>query len=222
MDVFEEALIIGGMWTGIYEWYMRTDFVQMNREHAGEIISQIKLAQGEEEIGLVEVLEDSNDFDYTPILLESNNLTILLNDGRTWISTHSEDLRHRFGDEEKNTTFILLHPDSDMLEIMARKVDSTVDNLRAKIAESIKMLNDLSCSNTKLEILGHYLFNPQSIFLGDSVAVVTMYFTARGRRTVPLMKFLDVGPHAYLRKIREDLHDLKNDTVDISEFKLEQ
>ncbi|WIX31668.1 hypothetical protein QO259_12675 [Salinicola sp. JS01] len=215
------ALLVGGIWTGVYEWFMRKDFINVNREQAKEILDRIKLAQGEESIGLYEVYDDSNDFNYSSLLLQSRQLTILLNDGRTWISTHSEDIKKRLRDREKSTTFLVLHPEAKMLEVMAIKVDSTPANLRAKIAESVKMLRNLSDSDSNVEILGHHLFNPQSMFIGDSIAVVTPYYAARGRRTVPLFRFGDSGDHSYYRKLMEDLHDLKNDAVDISDYERE-
>ena len=71
------ALLIGGIWTGVYEWFMRFDFVRLNQEQAAEILNRIRLADGEESVGLLEVVEDSNEYDYSPLLLEASELTIV-------------------------------------------------------------------------------------------------------------------------------------------------
>jgi len=220
LNQLSTVLLVGGIWTGSYELFMRRDFIKINEDQTSQVLDRITLAEGEDALGLVEVLHDSTDFDYTPLLLEAEHLTIVLNDGRTWISTHNDDLRHRLADEDKTTTIFLLHPESPMLHVLARKVDSTRDNLRSKISESIQMLKNLSIEGkTNLEILGHHLYNPHSTFLGDDIAILTLYFTARGRRTVPLLKFKDKERHGFLKMLREDLTDLRNDAEEISDFK---
>lgn len=149
------------------------------------------------------------------MLLEAKDLTILINDGRTWVSTNSVHLRNRFAQPNLRTRIFLLHPESPMLEVLARKVGSTREHMQNKIHETVRMLTELKGEKTKLTILGHYLFNPHALFLGDQYAIMTPYFTARGRRTVPLLRFHDNSQTSFVRKLKDDVRDLENDAKEI-------
>ena len=218
MNQLSTALLVGGIWTGIYEFFMRNDFVRMNTEQTAAVLDRIRLSEGGESIGLTDVYPDSSIFDFDSLLRDPPTLTILLNDGRTWVSTHSERLRARFSNPALRTTIFLLHPDSPMLQVLARKVGSSQESLRSKIAESIHMLKSLRSESTQLEILGHHLFNPHALFLSPDAAALTPYFAARGRRTVPLMRFRDNSPASFVHKLRDDMIDLRNDSESIIDY----
>lgn len=194
------ALLVGGLWTGIYELSMRRDFLRINDENRDILFSKLCLQEGQEKMGLAEVYEKSSDYDYNFQLESCQNLTVLLNDGRTWVSNHSESLQRRFKDTNKQTTIFLLHPDSDMLDILARKVGSTKAKLKEKIFETVGMLNHLmgkNNNNGSITIYGHHLYNPHSVFRCDSTVILTPYFAARSRSIVPLFIFKDIGSSCY-------------------------
>lgn len=213
------VLLVAGVWTGIYEMFLRLDFIRITDENSDRVISHLKLSDEFRKLGLDEARADSGGYDFTHLLLHSEELFVVLNTGRTWVSTHSDPLRRRFQDADKKTTVFLLHPDSSMLTVISRKEATPVEGVREKIAEAVQMLNQLKTDDTQLAIYGHHLYNPYSLFLGDAFAVITPYYVSIGRRTVPLFTYLGVETDSYYRNLREDVTTLLHDAQDISTYK---
>lgn len=180
------------------------------------LVRDIGLTKEFSRIGLIEACADASTYDYGRIISESKKLVILLNDGRTWISVHRDRLRRRFADSAKETVVYLVHPDSPMVGVLARKAGRDVPALQGRIRETVEILNEIREPQTALEILGHHLFNPHSLVIGDDMAVLTPYFASRGGRTVPAFRFEDTGADCFLRDIVEDLERLRLDSASIA------
>lgn len=180
------------------------------------LIQRIELARAYGELGLTEIHSDCTAFDYGPIISESRRLIVVLNDGRTWASVHRDRLRRRFTDSSKQTTFILTHPDSPMVQVLARKGSKDVEVVKGRIHDTVQLLEEIRDEHTSLEILGHYLFNPHAVVIGDDVAVVTPFFLSRGGRTVPAFKYEDRGTPCYFQDLVKDIERVRMDTKDIS------
>lgn len=175
-----------------------------------------RLANECEKIGLVGIEADCSNYDYSKILSESQQLVIILNDGRTWASVHRDRLRRRFSDPTKQTTFILCHPNSPMLQVLARKGSIEVPDLKSRIMQTVKLLDEIKQPTTQLEVLGHYLFNSYSLILGDDTAIIIPYFISRGGRTAPMFKYEETKDNSYFNYIVEDIERLRMDTENIS------
>lgn len=192
--------------------------------NAGKLLTEVNIIRNEEPLGLVESIFNANKYDYSPLILESQTLQIVLNDGRGWISRHSGALKKRFEDSSKQTTFFLLHPQSTMIRVLAQKVgiregieELQVDELRRKIIDTVELLEQIRLPSTDLKIYGHFLYNPYSLFLGDEYAIVTPYFISRMRQYTPLFKFQDrLNQESYYKELKEDIEALKYDAEEIS------
>ena len=215
MSSIAVAVLVGGLWTGAYELWLRQDFIRMNEENTGRILERIRVSDQEEQLGLVEALLDSEKYDYSDLILNSPSLTLLLNDGRTWVSLHNEKLQKRFADSTKTTKVFLLDPESEMVTVMARKTGTSPDALKAKLQETVDMLATASTQHTKLEVCGHSLFNPFALFLGDNYGVITLYFAARGRKAVPLFTFEERMGDCLFKRLRDDVGALRLDARDL-------
>lgn len=180
------------------------------------LTQKMELVRASGELGLTEIHVDCTAFDYGPIISESRRLIVVLNDGRTWASVHRDRLRRRFTDSSKETTFILTHPDSPMIQVLARKGSKDVEIIKGRIHETVQLLDEIKEEGTSLSILGHYLFNPQAVVIGDDTAVVTPFFLARGGRTVPAFKYENVGKQCYFQDLVKDVERVRMDTRDIS------
>ena len=167
-------------------------------------------------LGLVHVHPDCTAVDYGPIISESHRLVVVVNDGRTWASVHRDRLRKRLADPQKDTVFFLIHPESQMVEILARKGSKDVGVIKSRIQETVQLLEEIKAEGTSLEILGHWLFNPYSLVLGDNTAIITPYFISRGGRTVPAFVYRDVGATSHFRELLKDVERLRMDAKDIS------
>jgi len=202
--------------------------VKYQRDYYGSAnkqLAQAKFLIGEDfpgkSLGLIEVSIDGNYYDYTSLILESKNLKIVLNEGRSWVSRNLNLLRERFKNPNMETVFYLLHPDSPMLTVLARKVNSTPDDQRSKIADTIRLLNENKCPETKLRIYGHFLYNPYSLFLSEDFAIVVPYFISRARKTLNLFRFQDIDDaYCHHKELQLDLKELQNDSEDISHYTL--
>lgn len=166
--------------------------------------------------GLVEIYGDSGKYDYGDVLESQRKLNIVLNDGRTWVSVHREKLRQRFSNPANETTIFLIHPNSQMIPILARKGSTDARALHQKLSETIAILKSLARPDSQLEILGHHLFNASALFVGEHKAVVTPYFISRGGRTVPAFVYEDIGGPCYFRDLIDDIDRLRIDSEDIS------
>lgn len=211
------AFLITGVVSTVYEQFLRRDFISITDNNTQKILDKINLSEQGEELGLVEAVKDSTSYDFGDIIVESETLEILVNDGRTWCSVNSEDLRNRFSDPEKSTKIYLLHPDSEMISVMSRKTGTSEGALQDKIQETLDMLDRLSDENTDLEVYGHHLYNPYSLFVGDSFACLTTYFASRGRRSVPLLKFTKMEGDGFYDQLKDDLEDLSLDAESLTE-----
>jgi hypothetical protein len=215
------VFLIGGSTSIIYEMFARGDFVKINEQNTERILDEIRLSAQTESIGLVQVEEDSTKSDYAYLIENSGILIVVLNDGRTWTSMQAEGLRRRFKDPNKKTIFYLLHPESPMLAILARKVGASVTSLQSKILETVTLLNGLRTEKTQLEIYGHYLFNPHSLLVADQDVYVTPYFISRVRRFPPTYVFRKTEDQTgFYAKAVADLEALRLDSEEISQYQI--
>ncbi len=167
-------------------------------------------------VGLTDIVGDFNNFNLGPIIAEARQLTVVLNDGRTWVSIYQNALRQRLKDSTKQTTLLLCHPDSAMLSVLARKGSIDVDGLRNRLFDTIAHFDQiLQQSAGRVEILGHHLFNPCSLVLTESLAVLTPYMFSRGLKTVPVLVFNDTGENSFYRHLVDDIERLRIDAEPI-------
>jgi hypothetical protein len=205
-----------------YELFQRIEYVRATEESAQAILKSVertseaileRLSVADEamRMGLSQIHPDASNFDYVPMIDNAARLTIVLNDGRTWVSHHAVKLRKRFLDPAKSTTFFFLHPDSPMQQVLARKYGSSEEILVAKLNETLVMLADMSSPHSNVEVFAHKLFNPHSVFVADSFILISPYFHSRTRRTVPALRFHDAGEGCFFREVSEDIEGLKLD-----------
>lgn len=225
------ALMIGGLWTAAYELVLRQDFTETHDSRTRQVLDAVErtrsevagtldLADREHTMGLFRVHASAEEFDFVPWLRDAKSFTAVLNDGRTWTSRHSANLRERLKDPSKSTTIVLLHPDSPALAVMARKVGSSVEALQSKIQDTVGIIRDSLPDPRSLpqnvRVLGHLLYNSHSVFLTDTHAALTPYFISRGRKTVPVFVFQDTGtPTGMFTKITEDIDQLIRDDTKV-------
>lgn len=203
------VVLVGATSAVTTEFLLRRDFVRMIDENAERILEKIKLAGQEDALGLREVQRELIHVEVlSRLILESQDLTVMINDGRTWVSNNSTRLETRFRDPTKNTTFVLLDPDGPIVAVQARKESVDAESIRGKVRQTVQILCTLAKKETDLKILVHDFYNPQTVFLGDDVAVVTPYFTAPGRKPIPAFIFRNTGDASHFSLLRQDALEL--------------
>ena len=187
------------------------------KKQTDDIISQFNISKTADSMGLTDIYPDCTNIDFDSLLVNSQKLIILVNDGRTWASVQRDRLRKRFNDPQKETTFFIIHPDSIMIDVLSRKGSIEKDILKQRIIETLQLLNEISVENTKLEILGHHLFNPHSMIVSEDTAILIPYFVSRGGRTVPAMKYVNIDDdECYYKRLFDDLEKLRMDSQSLN------
>ena len=179
------AIVIGGLLSLIQQAVLRKDEEQ-------NLLKLFGISNAIRESGIADIMTDSHDFTYRDMILKSEKLHIIMNDGRHWVETNSPSLEIRFGKEGTLTEMFLVNPESDFCKALALKTGYTLDDLKAKIQLTVRMLNDAyDKSARKGELKIYYLKNypTHTLFYTEDTIIETPYQTASGRNIVPLFKY---------------------------------
>ncbi|MCG2583165.1 hypothetical protein [Massilia sp. TS11] len=176
----------------------------------------IKLAKHDTALGLVETYHDADGFGYAAIIRDSQCLVAVLADGYSWVSRNADALRERFENAEKTTTIILVHPESELIPVLSRKVGMQADLYRQRIFSTIRELQKLNGGRSLLRILGHSLINCHSVYIADRRAVFSPYFLSSHRRSPPIFVVKDAGKRSFFGKLSEDVAILEKECSLIS------
>lgn len=159
-----------------------------DKEDLRELHRIFKLHESVDNTGLCEIIPESQSFSFVDFLRNSEEISILMNDGNRWVGNYSVELENRFSKKTK-TIFVTISPDSTFISILAEKVNTTVDSLREKIRTTRKLLMDSYNKSQKkgcLEIYETELFPTRSMFISESKLIETPYQTAKGRVKIPV------------------------------------
>ena len=230
------ALLVGSITGGLYEYFLRGEFIKQTKEQTNTICQGItKLgteAEGraesirdffaanaeQRELGVSHCFREVDRFDFTSDIENSRVLIAIMNDGRGWTGNYYQRFVNRFNNGETDTTIILMHPNSPAIALHASKVGATVPGIRMKIAETIRLIHRANGKKRPVRILGHHLYNTMSVFITESNAIMTPYFLSKVRRTPPVFSFIDSGIEGFYHKLRQDAEALMVDCEDISSY----
>lgn len=210
-DTISSILLISGVWTVIYDLYLKNDFLNIVRGNMCILNDDINKFEHISRTGLVHIESDANHFNYENFIKNNKKIIILLNDGRRWISNNEYYFKDN-DNEGTDISFIITHPNSEMIDVLARKQYMTHEQIIDKINQfraSIKRINE--SRHSKIKIFGHKLYNPNSIFLGDDEVILSSYLVAKGRGSVPLYIYKNAGPSSYFEQVKRDLNSLLDD-----------
>ena len=178
---------------------LRVIFANIGPRNATRAISD----EWKDVYGLTDFRASFLGYPYGPLISGTKDLLIILNDGRSWIDTHRELLAKRIANPKQQTRIALLHPRSDFIETLVRKnrKDKTVQ--LGDIKRSFESLEDARKVGSRLDVRGHFLFNPSSLFLTEREAIVSPYlFMERG--ALPLFVFSKEATDAFYQHLRDD------------------
>ncbi len=156
--------------------------------------------------GLLEIRESFQGLKYDELILGSSELTVILNDGRSWVPSHRELLRRRFSDTSKVTRFCFIHPESPYLPFLVAKNDKDLSDEIAEIIRSIEVLTQARSAGTNLEIRGHMRPTPYCAYMNESEIWINPYFFAEAG-ALPVLRFRK-GPKSLYASYRTDIEGL--------------
>jgi len=172
------------------------DKTLLHRDHFASTRQLFMIHESTVQLGLRYIARDVNQHSYAHIVRESPSLSIVLNDGRTWISAHITDMKTRFEKNDFVTEFFVPDPKGSFISIIAKKTGYTFEEQVAKIEQAKNRLLEEFDIGGQVGVLRIYHiphFPTHSVFLGSEEAFVSQYGVSSGRRAVPLFVYTRVS-----------------------------
>ena len=167
-----------------------------------EIVKRLMPTPSQFEGGLVEVLTTFHKFSHADFLDDSEDLIVIINDGRSWVRSYREKLAER-SKTKSNTRIILVHPKSDFITTLTKKNGKTIETQIEELRASVNIVEEIANDGGRISIYGHNLFNPASLFLSEKKAVVMpYYFNEAGN--LPVLIFENKGDDSLYESYRKD------------------
>jgi hypothetical protein len=185
-------------------------------DHLHRIRAIFRLHETTTALGLVEVSLNAGNYDYGDLIERSRKLTVIMNDGRTWVSSRIDQFQRRFSQRGFHTDVYLIDPNSPFCRIIAEKTGYSTDAQKNKIDEAVKRFKEeFEKAGRKGALRIHYLkyFPTHTIVLGDELAVFTLYGVSSGRRKVPTFTVSKTGASEDIYStIASDVEHLVNES----------
>lgn len=180
-----------------------------------EAKSHFATAKHDSTFGLVSTYHEASQFGFSSMIERSHRLTAVMADGYSWFSRHTEAFIERFGDPDKQTTFIFVHPNSDLIDVVSRKIGMSPILYRERIYSTIREIRKLAGKNARVTILGHSLINCHAVYIADGEIVFSPYFLSSQRRIPPVMVLRDAGAGSFFQKLSSDISFLQKESIPI-------
>jgi hypothetical protein len=215
--------IVGGVLGLSYEFYLRKEIIDLFTKSIGHVLSEVKAARSAMDarlslssaldvVGLSAVGPRESHYDYSGMITKSEKLFFVFNDGRTWFSSHHDDLSNRLNDCSLETHILLLHPESNFIESLSNKVDQTPDELRAKVNETVRLIEKIRAKDCRVTVHGHNMPSSYSLVMNDKIAIYTPYPIIRKADRIPCFIFRSDAPDGFYRVLRRDVEALIADS----------
>ena len=204
LNAISSTLLMGGLLGVLYKKYI-------DGEHYKELKKILKIHESISESGLLEYRAKNNDFNYSKLITDSKYLTVIVNDGHRWVTTHANDLRDRFNSNSK-TVFLHLDESNPFVHAVSAKVGYSLDQYISKLetarVELIKLYEE-SKKIGSLEIFMLKTYPTQAIYLTEKELVVTPYQTCSKRLNVPVYIFDATNENkGYFKDVKKDLNHI--------------
>lgn len=160
----------------------------------------------------IEDISDSFEIDkYQDKIVNSKIMTIVMNDGKSFIGHNSYIFKRRFKLANKETNFVLLDPESDFIDFLNKKNGKNDSHYyQRKLLEVIKeILFDFDVAEShSINVYVHKMFNTMSVLRFDDVAMISLYRLSPGKSIVPHIEFRNIGGESEFVEIVEDVKKL--------------
>lgn len=148
-----------------------------------------------------EDIEFKNDF------IHSENLYIVMNDGKQFLSNNNELLEKRYGgnnDKRKTHIVLLDYRDEALIQMLTKKNRHDGDYYKDKIKNVI----EYHLKDKPVEIYLNQFYNTMAMIVTDKYAIISLYREALGKGKVPHIVFINNGKEGEYAKIRSDVEEL--------------
>lgn len=195
-----------------------TDAFEISRKGLEERLDEAKsyfaTAKHDAQFGLVSTFHEANHFGFSSMITESHSLTAVMADGYSWLGRHNEAFLERFKHQKRSTTFILVHPESDLIPVISRKIGMSPALYKERIYATVREIRKIA-GTADVTILGHSLINCHAIYLADKEVVYSPYFLSSQRRIPPVIALKDAGASSFFQKLTSDISFLEKEALPI-------
>ena len=200
------ALLICGLFNLFQEIFARKDSDQ-------KMCEMFNLSSSITRSGLNDLMVDSREYDFKPLVVESTKFVAVMNDGYTWLVHNDYELRKRFDTSGSITEFFLVDPDGIGGDYLSRKCSPSYD-IKFKILQTIDELKAVYSKSEKKGRLIIYLMEyapTQSVFIADGKVVITLYQNGSYKQIVPLFVFQNESKKSNIAQyFLEDLESMQD------------
>lgn len=146
-------------------------------------------------------------FSYLPYM-HSEELLVVLNDGKTWTHRFGDVLHQRVVHEGKPLKVLVIHPNAESLKVLLRKNGRELHVQLSHLRETFLAVEELRRLRPDMaEVRGHQLFNPYMLHLTEQVAIMHPYLY-KERKELPVFTFSKDEHSELYSRIRRDALEL--------------
>lgn len=211
LNAISSTLLMGGVLGVLYKKYI-------DDEHYKELKKMLRIHESIEDSGLLEYHVKSNDFNYSHLITESKELTVVVNDGHKWVTINANDLRERFN-RDTTTRFIHLDQNNPFVHALVLKTGykhsefvSKLDTARTELTK----IYEESKKKGKLEIYAMETYPTHSIYLTEKKLVITPYQISSKRLNIPVYIYdATSSDRGYFKDVKSDLEHIISDAKKI-------
>lgn len=163
--------------------------------------------------GLVQIMNQFplSDQEVQRDFIDSSEVSIVMNDGKAFISSNTTLFNERLNQPEKTTNMIILdYEEKNTMEALtkknAHKGDYYVDKIKDVIDYHLRQVK-----RNRLHRLNVYLspfYNTMSIVITDKYAMISLYRVSPGKDDVPHLIFKNTGEE--YNRIKKDVDNIMN------------
>lgn len=195
--------------------------VILRKEEEKELEDLFGVSLAIRQSGLNTIMTNSTNYNYSTIISESSDFSVIINDGLRWIGNNSQLLEDRFSKRSTNTEFYFVDPDGLFAEALAQKTSVELAFLKSKINQSISLLESTYEKSQKQGELKIFLlknYPTQTLFYSEKKVIITPYQTSGGRATIPLYEYkYSEGYESIGNHYKDDLEKVRNESRLISQ-----
>ena len=200
------ALLICGIFNLFQEIFVRKDSDKKMSE-------MFNLSSSITRSGLEELMVDSREYDFKPLVEGATRFVAVMNDGYTWLVHNDFELRKRFDTPGTTTEFYLVDPDGVGGDYLSNKCLPSYD-IKFKILQTV---DELKAVYSKSEKKGRLVIKlmeyapTQSVFIADGKVVITLYQNGSYKQIVPLFVFQKDNKKSNIAQYyQEDLESMQS------------
>ncbi|WP_448090824.1 hypothetical protein [Pseudomonas azerbaijanoccidentalis] len=144
-------------------------------------------------------------FNYREYLEGARDLTIVLNDGRSFIDSNREYIKSRLSVQGKMTRFCFVSPISDYLGLLIAKNGKAWTTQCEEIHRSLNIIIESAPPWADVKVFAHCRATPYAILLTEDVAIVHPYYFFEAG-SLPM--FIFTKDNELYESYRTDVHRL--------------